>query len=80
MNTPVLAALAAAALFGASTPCAKAFLGTVPPVLLAGLLYAGSGIGLSLARLARDRGFEARRLLLAVSCAELCSRVPRERH
>jgi len=62
MNTPVLAALAAAALFGASTPFAKALLGSVPPVLLAGLLYAGSGIGLSLARLARDRGFEAARL------------------
>jgi len=62
MNTPVLAALAAAALFGASTPFAKALLGSVPPVLLAGLLYAASGIGLSLARLARDRGFEAARL------------------
>lgn len=41
-------ALAAAGLFGLSTPLAKTLLGTVPPVLLAGLLYAGSGIGLSL--------------------------------
>ncbi len=41
-------ALIAAALFGLSTPLAKLLLGTMPPQLLAGLLYAGSGIGLSL--------------------------------
>jgi drug/metabolite transporter (DMT)-like permease len=58
----VLAALAAAMLFGASTPLAKALLGAAPPVLLAGLLYAGSGVGLALARLARDRGFKAPQL------------------
>jgi drug/metabolite transporter (DMT)-like permease len=40
-------ALAAAALFGASTPLAKLLLGTVSPWLLAGLLYLGSGIGLA---------------------------------
>ena len=45
---PVLLALAAAALFGASTPAAKALIGEVHPALLAGLLYAGSGAGLSL--------------------------------
>ena len=39
----MLAALGAALLFSASTPFAKALLGAVPPVLLAGLLYAGSG-------------------------------------
>jgi drug/metabolite transporter (DMT)-like permease len=39
-------ALAAAALFGASTPLAKALVGEMPPVLLAGLLYLGSGLGL----------------------------------
>jgi drug/metabolite transporter (DMT)-like permease len=54
--TPVTAALAAAALFGASTPIAKALVGNVDPLLLAGLLYLGSGIGLALARLVRDRG------------------------
>ncbi|MDR2325296.1 MAG: DMT family transporter [Acidovorax sp.] len=43
-----LPALAAAALFGASTPFAKLLVGDVPPLLLAGLLYLGSGIGLSL--------------------------------
>lgn len=41
-------ALAAAALFGLSTPLAKFLVGMIPPLLLAGLLYAGSGIGLSL--------------------------------
>lgn len=39
-------ALAAAALFGASTPLAKLLLGDVPPLALAGLLYLGSGLGL----------------------------------
>ena len=40
-------AIASAALFGASTPLAKALLGDgVSPWLLAGLLYLGSGIGL----------------------------------
>lgn len=39
-------ALAAAALFGASTPLAKGLVGEIPPVLLAGLLYLGSGLGL----------------------------------
>jgi drug/metabolite transporter (DMT)-like permease len=41
-------ALGAAALFGASTPLAKVLLVRVDPVLLAGLLYAGSGLGLGL--------------------------------
>ena len=49
------AAIGAAALFGASTPLAKLLLGRTSPVLLAGLLYLGSGIGLSLLRLARGR-------------------------
>lgn len=58
MNTSVIYALAAAALFGASTPLAK-LLGTeIPPVLLAGLLYLGSGTGLVLLRLLRDRGWK----------------------
>jgi drug/metabolite transporter (DMT)-like permease len=40
------AALGAAALFGLSTPLAKRLLGEVSPVVLAGLLYLGSGVGL----------------------------------
>ncbi|WP_337997092.1 DMT family transporter [Oleispirillum naphthae] len=47
----IFAALAAAVLFGAGTPFAKLLLGDVGPWLLAGLLYLGSGIGLSAVRL-----------------------------
>jgi drug/metabolite transporter (DMT)-like permease len=43
-----LLALASAALFGGSTPVAKLLLGVTDPVLLAGLLYLGSGIGLGI--------------------------------
>ena len=42
----VWAALVAALLFGASTPGAKWLVGEIAPVMLAGLLYAGAGIGL----------------------------------
>ncbi len=52
-RTGIAAALGAAALFGASTPLAKTLLADVSPWLLAGLLYLGSGIGLSLVRLVR---------------------------
>ena len=58
----VLAALAAAALFGASTPLAKLFAGRLSPFLAAGLLYLGSGIGLTLVRWGRDRRLERPRL------------------
>ncbi len=46
-TTGILSALAAAALFGASTPFAKLLLGEVSPLMLAGTLYLGSGIGLA---------------------------------
>ena len=46
----VPAALAAALLFGAGTPLAKWLLDGVSPWLLAGLLYLGSGLGLTLYR------------------------------
>ena len=49
-RSAVLCALASAALFGASTPAAKALLGLVHPVILAGLLYCGAGIGIALLR------------------------------
>ena len=58
-------ALAAAALFGASTPFAKLLLGEISPVVLAGLLYLGSGIGLALLRLAQDRSPHLREAPLA---------------
>ncbi len=49
----VPASLIAAVLFGASTPLSKWLLETTHPVLLAGLLYLGSGIGLTVLRLSR---------------------------
>ena len=49
-RTAVLYALASAALFGLSTPAAKALLGTVHPILLAGLLYCGAGVGVGILR------------------------------
>jgi len=48
-------ALLAAALFGASTPLAKALLNGTSPQVLAGLLYLGSGCGLVLVWAARRR-------------------------
>lgn len=47
MHKGILFALLAALLFGASTPFAKTLVGQVSPVGLAGLLYLGSGLGLS---------------------------------
>lgn len=46
----VLAALAAALLFGVAMPLAKLLLETVSPWMLAGLLYLGSGVGLFIYR------------------------------
>lgn len=59
MNASVGFALGAAVLFGLSTPLAKLLLGSVSPVLLGGLLYLGSGVGLMAARLLRDKGWKA---------------------
>lgn len=56
-----LPALAAALLFGASTPLAKLLVGDVPPLLLAGLLYLGSGLGLSVVLALRRARARARR-------------------
>lgn len=73
----VLFALGSAALFGASTPFAKLLVGELPPLMLAGLLYAGSGVGLLTARLFRARGSQegpplARRELPWLAGAILC--------
>ena len=46
MNKGVVYGLASAVLFGMSTPLAKTLVGSIPPLLLAGLLYAGAGVGL----------------------------------
>jgi drug/metabolite transporter (DMT)-like permease len=48
LSVGIVCALGAAVLFGASTPFSKLLLSTVQPVLLAALLYLGSGCGLTL--------------------------------
>lgn len=50
LSRPVACALGAALLFGASTPLAKPLAGELAPLLLAGLLYLGSGVGLAIFR------------------------------
>lgn len=60
LHRAALPALGAAILFGASTPFAKQLMGvglSSSPFLLAGLLYLGSGLGLALIRLLRDKGW-----------------------
>lgn len=63
LHRAALPALGAAILFGASTPFAKQLVGeglaASSPFLLAGLLYLGSGVGLTLIRLIRDRGWKS---------------------
>lgn len=63
LHRAALPALGAAVLFGASTPFAKQLIGdgiaTSSPFLLAGLLYLGSGVGLTLIRLIRDQGWKS---------------------
>ena len=55
----IVYALASAALFGLSTPAAKALLGSLHPVALAGLLYCGAGIGAALLQRTTLVGSEA---------------------
>jgi drug/metabolite transporter (DMT)-like permease len=65
-HVPVFQALAAALTFALSAPLAKLLLGDVPPLLLAGLLYLGAGLFLSLLGIVRpgrvmaSRGFAPR--------------------
>lgn len=56
MRRGVIAVLGSAVLFGASTPFARALTGAIDPLWLAGLLYAGSGLGLSFVLLLRHAG------------------------
>ena len=60
-----LCGLAAAALFGASAPLSKKLLPEVSPLVLAGLLYLGAGLGLALARAWPARRGEAAEASLA---------------
>ncbi len=56
LDRGIFAALGAATLFGLSTPIAKTLVGEMSPLLLAGLLYAGSGAGLGILLAARAIG------------------------
>jgi len=58
MNQSILFAVLAALLFGASTPFAKLLVNEASPIVLGGMLYLGSGLGLGLSRLIRDRGWK----------------------
>ena len=62
INRNVAFALLAALLFGAATPMAKQLTGSLSPLLLAGLLYLGSGVGLTLIRFIRDKRWTPSRL------------------
>nr|WP_315430409.1 EamA family transporter [uncultured Albidiferax sp.] len=53
MPVHALYALSAALLFGLATPLAKLLLNSVSPLMLAALLYLGSGLGLACVRLLR---------------------------
>lgn len=60
---PVVQAILAAALFGASAPLSKLLLGTSEPIPLAAFLYLGSGLGLLVLRaFQKDRAREEAKL------------------
>ncbi len=60
LHPGVAATLGAALLFGAGTPLAKLLLAGTSPWLLAGLLYLGAGLGLTLVRVLRPAAPRAR--------------------
>lgn len=61
----IVAALLAALLFGVSTPLGKLLVANVQPMMLAGLLYAGSGVGLFLAMVVRLAVSGPRRVVIS---------------
>ena len=71
VNAGVWAAFGAAVSFGIATPVAKWLLASTDPWLMAGLLYAGSGIGLWLSRWLRplSRVLVTRHELVYLVCA-----------
>src|SRR5262245_32689512 len=56
-------ALLAAVLFGLSAPIAKILVGDLPPQLLAGILYLGSGVGLTALAFVRSRTSDSHAVL-----------------
>lgn len=67
-SSGVVVALLSALLFGITTPLAKLLVEDLDPVLLAGLLYLGSGLGLAALRAAQDGGWSPTYLSRADSC------------
>jgi drug/metabolite transporter (DMT)-like permease len=55
ISSGIGSALLSAVFFGISTPLAKILTGNTPPILLAGLLYLGSGVGLGILQLFRGK-------------------------
>ena len=53
---PIVQAMLAALLFGASAPIAKSLLGEIEPISLAAFLYLGSGFGLLILRIVQRSG------------------------
>lgn len=56
-SSGVIVALLSALLFGITTPVAKQLVAGMSPLMLAGLLYLGSGLGLTVLRALQDRGW-----------------------
>lgn len=71
MNKGIVSALLAALLFGASTPFAKVLIGQTTPLMLAGLLYLGSGAGLAAWLIARSVRKERRDKSASIVAADL---------
>lgn len=71
---PLILALAAAILFGASTPASKALLSGLTPFQLAGLLYLGAGLGVT-PLVVRERGRKKRSPLNPVTRRRLAGSV-----
>src|SRR5262245_48241418 len=60
--SPLVLALLAALLFGASTPASKALLADLSPLALAGLLYTGAALGAAPLAFRQRRQASGRRL------------------
>lgn len=60
-NTAILLAILAAALYAISSPVSKILLNKVPPTMMAGLLYLGAGIGMSIMGFFRKKTGKAKK-------------------
>ena len=67
VDSAIVAVVVSASLFGASTPLARALVGSLDPLWLAGALYAGSGLGLSCYLLLRPGAAESPQTLIAAA-------------